>query len=74
MGFGGGSGGPTIFDLVSGALSKGEQFVDIFAVLEMEKQKSGDPSFNFLYVLQVIDIYLQAKRGCRDFGKASQEN
>eukprot|EP01127_Copromyxa_protea_P024238 TRINITY_DN9436_c0_g1_i1.p1 TRINITY_DN9436_c0_g1~~TRINITY_DN9436_c0_g1_i1.p1 ORF type:complete len:316 (+),score=50.03 TRINITY_DN9436_c0_g1_i1:134-949(+) len=42
MSFGGGAGGPTIFDLVSGALSKGENFVNIFKVLEIESAKLGE--------------------------------
>lgn len=35
-----GAGGPTILDLVSGALSKGEQFVDIITLMEMEQEKA----------------------------------
>jgi len=32
--FGGGSGGPTIFDLHSGALSKADKFIDLYAALK----------------------------------------
>ena len=35
MRFGGGSGGPTIYDLASGALSKDRHFIDIYTVLKV---------------------------------------
>lgn len=40
MRYGGGSGGPTIFELHSGALSKGENFVDLYTALK----NKGKPS------------------------------
>lgn len=54
-----GAGGPTIFDLVSGALSKGEKFIDVLTVLEREKQKSNlaEEPFTFLYAFAFLSTY-----------------
>eukprot|EP01116_Phalansterium_solitarium_P025688 TRINITY_DN9946_c0_g1_i1.p1 TRINITY_DN9946_c0_g1~~TRINITY_DN9946_c0_g1_i1.p1 ORF type:complete len:308 (-),score=106.40 TRINITY_DN9946_c0_g1_i1:349-1272(-) len=52
---GGGSGGPTIFDLNSGALSKGDKFIDLYTQLKNGGQPSPFSEPDRLLLLEVLE-------------------
>eukprot|EP01135_Chromosphaera_perkinsii_P003141 Nk52_evm30s236 gene=Nk52_evmTU30s236 len=58
--YGGSTGGPTILDLHSGALSKGEKFVNVYKVAELEKKRNPD-SFTPILTEEVKNAYEKVK-------------
>eukprot|EP01137_Pigoraptor_chileana_P008553 Opistho-2@55543 len=68
MGFGGGAGGPTIFDLNSGTLSKGRKFVNLYAAHPIHTLFTADE-------LKVYgDVMLRIKAAAsREFGLSSDD-
>lgn len=80
MAFGSGSGGPTIFDAVTGAASKGEAFIDAYQMMETRWTKltqsatrtAVDPS-SLIFTRQQLDLYRRTtqriqERVSKEFG------